>query len=78
MTDLFVPKHPGDIALLLRDKRRHEAYTQAELAEVLATQQSTVSDWEHGQDPQLSNAMTWANALGYRIALVPFDAEVTL
>lgn len=72
MADIFVPTCPSDVANLLRAKRCHEDHRQADLAEVLGTCQSAISDWETGADLLLSSAMTWANALGYRIALVPF------
>lgn len=54
--------------------------TQNQLAEMLGTQQSVVSDWENqsqerrGSDMRLSTVVRWAQALGLTIDLVARDA----
>lgn len=76
--NVFVPADPADLARFLRDRRLRGDHDQKELAEALCCVPSQVSEWEGcSKQPVLGNAMVWANALGFRVALVPFKAEVT-
>ena len=62
--------------LLIREARRRAALTQAELAQRLATSQSTVARWETGrQAPSFDTVIRALRACGLDldIHLVPYD-----
>jgi len=70
----FIFVDPKEFASFLHVQRMLEGCVQKDLAMAILVVQSVISDWEKGNtEPMLSNAMIWANALGYRLALVPFE-----
>lgn len=59
----------------LRAERRRRGWSQQTLGQRLGRAgYSTVHQWETGKnDLQLSNFMAWAQALGYRVELIPTE-----
>jgi DNA-binding XRE family transcriptional regulator len=63
--------HFMDFIQNLREVRRAEGLTQSQVAELMDTQQSCVSDFERiGGDPRIHTIMSYARAIGYRAKLV--------
>jgi ribosome-binding protein aMBF1 (putative translation factor) len=59
-----------DFTILLRNTRRAESVTQAQMAEHLSTTQSSVSEFERiGGDPRIQSLQRYARAIGYRVRL---------
>jgi transcriptional regulator with XRE-family HTH domain len=59
------------IVQTLREARRRSGLSQEQVAELVGTSQSAVSELETGViGPRLSTARRWADALGYDLALV--------
>ena len=65
------PKHA---AQTLQAFRVLQGWTQTDIADALATNQSSISEWENNQfEPSIGNFMTWAATLGYQLTLRKFD-----
>lgn len=72
----WIMEDPDDALDFLRRRRKREKWTQADIAEAIGTTQSAVSDWDTGESGiNLETFMILSNALGFRVALVPFAYE---
>ncbi len=61
-----------DVRQLLRDERKRRGLTQSQLADLTATSQKWVSDFERGRvDPPISIVLKVLVLLGVTIALSP-------
>lgn len=61
----------SDLAELMRKARKDSNLSQAEVAEMMGTTQSAVSDFERGEtDPQLSTIQRYARAIGSKVRIV--------
>lgn len=60
----------NDLIVHLREERIRQGLTQAELAEAVGVNTSSLKAWERTyQQPGLSKAQAWAHALGLRLVL---------
>lgn len=60
----------NDLIVQLRAERIKQGLTQAELAEAIGVNTSSLKGWERTyQQPGLSKAQAWAHALGLRLVL---------
>lgn len=60
----------------LRIERYRQRLSQRELATKIGTDHVVVHSWESGkQTPILTNFCAWANALGYNLELVKYNAK---
>jgi transcriptional regulator with XRE-family HTH domain len=61
---------------VLRNERKRQGLTMQTLGNLVghSTYQG-IWQWENRNCPSLANARTWANALGYDLALVPLDPQ---
>lgn len=62
---------PVQTAQLLRYARLLQDLKQADVASVLGTTQSAVSQWEATGRLRLSSFLPWAGCLGFSVLLVP-------
>jgi transcriptional regulator with XRE-family HTH domain len=75
---MFMPNRPGvqtlsriRSGLLIREARSYAALTQSELAHLLGTTQSAVSNWERGADtPRVDTLGRILDACGFQADLV--------
>jgi DNA-binding XRE family transcriptional regulator len=74
----FRPRGRAALGTALRQCRKEAALTQAELAERLGVNRTTVLDMEAGRNPALTRWMFAISLLGYDIAIVPRGAKVTV
>lgn len=64
-----------DLGTVLKERRLERDIDKRRLAAVIALSSRTVTDVENGDvDPKLSIVKRLAEALGYRLALVPLNA----
>lgn len=67
----------NDLITQLRAARIEQGLTQAELAEAIGVNTSSLKGWERTyQQPGLSKAQAWAHALGLRLVLEPDEVDV--
>lgn len=60
----------NDLIVQLREERIRQGLTQAELADAIGVNTSSLKAWERTyQQPGLSKAQAWAHALGRRLVL---------
>lgn len=71
-------RFPIPMALIeqLRRTRMERGISQPVMGEMAGYGGPTICHWERGTyDPTLSNLANWAQALGYRLALLPLEPE---
>lgn len=66
---------PAELTRFLNGQLVLQGYAQADLAQAVGVNQPTVSEWLRAQNLNVSSAMVLANALGFRLAAVPFEAK---
>ena len=67
----------NDLISMLRAARIKQGLTQAELAEAIGVNTSSLKGWERTyQQPGLSKAQAWAHALGLRLVLETDEKDV--
>jgi DNA-binding XRE family transcriptional regulator len=77
MSELVFLQSTSDLGSAFKAKRTGRAIRQEQLASVLDISRYTLVDLENGKsDPRLSTIMKIADALGFKLALVPRDVEV--
>jgi DNA-binding XRE family transcriptional regulator len=77
MTELVFLQSASDLGSALKSRRTNRAIRQQQLASVVDISRFTLVDLEAGKsDPHLSTILKLADALGYKLALVPRDVEV--
>jgi DNA-binding XRE family transcriptional regulator len=66
----------ADLSAAFKERRLARGIQQHRLAGIIALSRTTVVDIESvGTDPKLSTTIKIAEALGYRLALIPLDAS---
>jgi DNA-binding XRE family transcriptional regulator len=68
---------PSEIGSLIKARRAQRDIGQEQLAAIVGISRYTLVDIETGKsDPKFSTVLKLADALGFRIALVPSDVEI--
>jgi DNA-binding XRE family transcriptional regulator len=68
---------PSEIGSLIKARRAQRDIGQEQLAAIVGISRYTLVDIETGKsDPKLSTVLKLADALGFRLALVPSEMEV--
>ncbi|TLX17288.1 helix-turn-helix domain-containing protein [Rhizobium sp. MHM7A] len=77
MSDLVYLQSASDLGSTLKTRRTSRAIKQEQLASVVNISRYTLVDLESGKsDPRLSTIIKLADALGFKLALVPRDIEI--